>query len=156
MIYTTKVALSLLAALATITEAAPVSKKSKVAPVAIDFKVIKENTFKKYSKDTKLPKSQGYRLIENYQNTHSITIPNEGSYFLAQLKIGSDDQELGVIVDTGSSDLWFPSKSSCEPSKTVEHDSTLSGLPAESSSCPLAYYALFIFNNTLPDIFCTV
>lgn len=37
-----------------------------------------------------------------------MTVENEKTYYLAWVKIGSDQQEIGVLVDTGSSDLWVP------------------------------------------------
>lgn len=121
--------------------AAPVSTQSSLpSPVALNFKIVKQSTYKKSNPNANLPISRGQNRIQQASKAHSITIPNEGSYFLAQLEVGSDKQPVGVIVDTGSSDLWFPSKSSCDaPTKTTA-DSTLSGLPPPSSGCPLGSF----------------
>lgn len=39
----------------------------------------------------------------------SLNIKNERVFYSAQLLVGSNNQELNVIVDTGSSDTWIPS-----------------------------------------------
>ncbi|ODV64430.1 acid protease [Ascoidea rubescens DSM 1968] len=37
---------------------------------------------------------------------HKAVLTNEYTFYLANLTIGSDDQNVSVIIDTGSSDLW--------------------------------------------------
>ena len=39
-------------------------------------------------------------------NTLEFVIDNEQSYYSVDLIMGSDNQELSVLLDTGSSDLW--------------------------------------------------
>lgn len=122
-------------ALLTVVSAIPVPK----TPIAIDFTVVKETDFLK-KHGYRPTQSLGHRKIAALNDAHSISIPNEGSYFLAALNIGSNDQEVGVIVDTGSSDLWFPSKSSCGNATATTPNNELSGLPAASSACPMGSF----------------
>lgn len=125
-----------------ICEAAPVSSPPNSAvPVALDFKVVKPSSYRRYALEPqKLPTSLGQKLAQKSRQYHSISVPNEGSYYLSALEIGSNRQQVGVILDTGSSDLWFPSKSSCDGPTKTSNDSDLSGLPPASSACPLGSF----------------
>lgn len=47
---------------------------------------------------------------DNDQNNYIYAnLTDSDNSFLIDLSVGSDSQNVSVIVDTGSSDLWFPS-----------------------------------------------
>lgn len=59
--------------------------------------------------------------IEKRDNEYvSLTLNDEQTFYLATLELGSNDQKLGVLVDTGSSDFWVVASNNtyCESGTT--------------------------------------
>ena len=74
-------------------------------PFKIDFKVRRGS-----SKDTLTPEDEDSspRFVKRDGSFEMILI-NEQTFYMANLKIGSNQDENNVLVDTGSSDLWVVS-----------------------------------------------
>lgn len=85
------------------------------AYMQLDFKVMKGHEFKHFQK----------RAL-----TNSI-IENEALFYLANIEMGSDNQKVGVLLDTGSSDLWVP-QTGCVYGESVEWVQNAS--PAEAAA----------------------
>ncbi|ODV94347.1 hypothetical protein PACTADRAFT_51204 [Pachysolen tannophilus NRRL Y-2460] len=86
--------------------------------IKIAFDVHRGNSFQ----DAAITKRHHLSKRSNSDGTVNATIVNEESYYMANLSIGSDSQNVGVLIDTGSSDLWVMSSSNpyCESSTTSD------------------------------------
>lgn len=71
-------------------------------PVKVDFQVYRGN-----SRNNAGP-NRPAQLVKraNPDGSESMQLDNEQSFYKADLQIGSNGQKVGVLVDTGSSDLW--------------------------------------------------
>ncbi|ODV94949.1 hypothetical protein PACTADRAFT_3836 [Pachysolen tannophilus NRRL Y-2460] len=56
----------------------------------------------------------------NEDGTLSSTILNEQSFYLANISVGSSQQQIGVLLDTGSADMWLMSQSNPYCDSTVD------------------------------------
>lgn len=75
------------------------------AYVQMDVTVVRGNSKKDHGV------GRGVEIHERDDN--GIEIANLNTFFLANISLGSNNQSLGVLLDTGSSDLWVP-VSSCD------------------------------------------
>ena len=74
-------------------------------PLRIDFKVRRGT-----SKDSLTPEDQDStpRFVKR-DGSFEMVLTNEQTFYMADLKIGSNQDQNNVLVDTGSSDLWVMS-----------------------------------------------
>lgn len=71
------------------------------AYMKLDLTVLKGNTPVDSSVD---------RQIQHKRDENGISIENLNMFYLANISLGSTNQTLGVLLDTGSSDLWVPER----------------------------------------------
>lgn len=64
-------------------------------------------------------KSVHYRPTVKRDGTE-LTVQNNNVYYMANLEIGSDGQRVQVILDTGSSDLWVPTRDCRAPNTNYD------------------------------------
>lgn len=69
----------------------------------IDFNVLRGNNKRDLSLVNEKP------CIVKRDGSAEMELQNEKNFYLANLKVGSNKDEVGVLVDTGSSDLWMMS-----------------------------------------------
>lgn len=69
------------------------------AYMKLDLTVLKGNTPADSSVD---------RQIQHKRDENGISIENLNMFYLTNISLGSNNQTLGVLLDTGSSDLWVP------------------------------------------------
>lgn len=82
----------------------------------IDFKVFRGNSLSDMAQDRQL-------TLRKRADSLLMEIDNAASFYKADLKIGSNQQEVGVLVDTGSSDLWVMSKDmTCFRARSAKRD----------------------------------
>lgn len=79
-------------------------------PLKINFNVVRGNDHSDISKRDNRGAFFAPSLGKRDDDGVSVSLKNEKTFYLAQLKLGSNSQEVGVLVDTGSSDLWVVSK----------------------------------------------
>lgn len=79
-------------------------------PLKINFNVVRGNDHSDISKRDNRGAFFAPNLKKRDDDGVSVDLKNEKTFYLAQLKIGSNSQQVGVLVDTGSSDLWVVSK----------------------------------------------
>lgn len=79
-------------------------------PLKINFNVVRGNDHSDISKRDNRGAFFAPSLGKRDDDGVSVSLKNEKTFYLAQLKIGSNSQQVGVLVDTGSSDLWIVSK----------------------------------------------
>lgn len=72
------------------------------ATVLLDFDILRGKEAQQFAQQHRIPARQQKR-----DDTLDVSISNEASFYLTTLKVGSGKQEVQVLVDTGSSDLWF-------------------------------------------------
>lgn len=84
--------------------AAPVEKKVR-KPLVVPFKVGRTHT-------THLNVSSFAERSES----HEVSIPQRGSFYSADVQLGSNKQTVAVVLDTGLLDFWVPALSSCQSS----------------------------------------
>lgn len=65
----------------------------------IDFEVLRGND----KRDLSLSDERPYFVK---RDSSEIELQNKQTFYLANIKIGSNEDETGVLIDTGSSDLW--------------------------------------------------
>ncbi|CUM51566.1 uncharacterized protein AC631_01913 [Debaryomyces fabryi] len=82
----------------------------------IDFNVLRGNS----KRDLSLIDERPY--VVKRDGSAEMEIQNERTFYLANLKVGSNEDEVGVLVDTGSSDLWM-----------MSHDLTCEAVSSSSS-----------------------
>ena len=87
-------------AIALLVDATPTTTKRSAGFVAIDFSVVK--TPKAF------PVTNGQEGKTSKRQAVPVTLHNEQVTYAADITVGSNNQKLNVIVDTGSSDLWVP------------------------------------------------
>lgn len=56
---------------------------------------------------------KGHRQVEVKRSDDGIVLQNLNTFYLANITLSSNNQSIGVLLDTGSSDLWVP-LGSCE------------------------------------------
>lgn len=71
------------------------------ATVSIEFDILRGNAARAFADSHQLPARNVKR------DTVDVTLTNAASFYLTTVKVGSGKQEVQVLVDTGSSDLWF-------------------------------------------------
>ncbi|EEQ39053.1 hypothetical protein CLUG_03179 [Clavispora lusitaniae ATCC 42720] len=76
------------------------NKQETIVPLRLDFSVLRG------SSPQDMAPGRGAALAKR-DGQAELTIQNEQTYYSADLKLGSDHQEVSVLVDTGSSDLWI-------------------------------------------------
>lgn len=69
----------------------------------IDFNVLRGNSKRDLSFEGERPN------FVKRDGSAEMELQNERTFYLANLKVGSNKDEVGVLVDTGSSDLWMMS-----------------------------------------------
>lgn len=69
----------------------------------IDFNVLRGNNKRDLSSEGERPN------FVKRDGSAEMELQNERTFYLANLKVGSNKDEVGVLVDTGSSDLWMMS-----------------------------------------------
>lgn len=74
------------------------------APFKIDFEVRRGE-----SKDDLSPEDDSNPRFVKRDGSLDMTLTNKQTFYMATLKIGSNEDENRVLVDTGSSDLWVMS-----------------------------------------------
>ncbi|ODQ80767.1 hypothetical protein BABINDRAFT_7462 [Babjeviella inositovora NRRL Y-12698] len=82
----------------------------------------------------------------NTDGTAAIVLENEQSFYMANMTIGSNHQMVGVLLDTGSSDLWVNGRDNIYCSKTsTTGDSTVSKLleTRDTTSIDCSLYGTF-------------
>ena len=78
----------------------------------VDFKVLRGNN----KRDLLSSDATPYFIK---RDSSEMELQNRQTFYLANLKIGSNEDEVGVLVDTGSSDLWVMSPNlSCKRSSS--------------------------------------
>lgn len=82
----------------------------------IDFNVLRGNS----KRDLSLVDERPY--VVKRDGSAEMEIQNEKTFYLANLQVGSNKDEVGVLVDTGSSDLWM-----------MSHDLTCDAVSSSSS-----------------------
>mmetsp|Transcript_486 Transcript_486/g.552 ORF Transcript_486/g.552 Transcript_486/m.552 type:complete len:571 (+) Transcript_486:59-1771(+) len=82
----------------------------------IDFNVLRGNS----KRDLSLVDERPY--VVKRDGSAEMEIQNEKTFYLANLQVGSNKDEVGVLVDTGSSDLWM-----------MSHDLTCEAVSSSSS-----------------------
>lgn len=80
----------------------PVLAGAVQATVSLDFNVLRGKDAREFAQTHKT--SIG---LSKRDNTLDVPLDNAATFYLTTLKVGSDKQEVQVLVDTGSSDLWF-------------------------------------------------
>ncbi|CCE79265.1 Piso0_001317 [Millerozyma farinosa CBS 7064] len=78
-------------------------------PLKINFNIVRGNDHSDISKRDNRGAFFAPSLNKRDDNSVSVTLKNEKTFYLAELKVGSNSQQVGVLVDTGSSDLWVVS-----------------------------------------------
>lgn len=76
---------------------------SRANYVKLGFDKLKGNTFSDATKHAK-PIAKLHKRDDGYEE---MTIVNQQSFYSVELGVGSSDQNVTVLVDTGSSDLWI-------------------------------------------------
>lgn len=71
--------------------------------ISLDFDVTRGDSFKDSSKH----KRASLIKRDNADGTVDVTLTNESNFYSVSIMIGSDQQNVTVLVDTGSSDLWI-------------------------------------------------
>nr|prf Asp protease [Candida albicans] len=87
-------------AIALLVDATPTTTKRSAGFVALDFSVVKTPKAS--------PVTNGQEGKTSKRQAVPVTLHNEQVTYAADITVGSNNQKLNVIVDTGSSDLWVP------------------------------------------------
>ncbi|KAI8393238.1 Peptidase family A1 domain profile [Nakaseomyces glabratus] len=60
-------------------------------------------------------------LVKRDDEYVNVPLKNDGDLYLVQLAVGTPPQNITVQLDTGSSDLWFPSADNpfCKENKSM-------------------------------------
>lgn len=83
----------------------------------IDFNVLRGNSKRDLSFEGERPN------FVKRDGSAEMELQNERTFYLANLKVGSNKDEVGVLVDTGSSDLWMVSHDvTCQSSRSSKRD----------------------------------
>lgn len=91
---------SLLCAVFTSVSASSNSEALQPLPLKLDFEIHRGSSSQDMTKGKRAGLSK--RLL-------NMEVDNRKSFYLAELQIGSNSNKVGVLVDTGSSDLWVMS-----------------------------------------------
>lgn len=82
----------------------------------IDFKVLRGSDKRDLS-------SANERQYISKRDSTEMELRNRQTFYLAEIEIGSNEDEIGVLVDTGSSDLWVMSHDlNCDRSSSSKRD----------------------------------
>lgn len=73
--------------------------------------------------------------------TINVGLENQLTQYTVNISVGTPPQPLGVILDTGSSDLWFPASSACQSTKQCP-----------GGSCKASFFFFFLFFKLLRPI----
>lgn len=94
----------------------------------IDFKVLRGND----KRDLRLSDETPYNMK---RDSSVMELQNRQTFYLANIKIGSNEDEVGVLVDTGSSDLWVMSPDlNCKRSSLSSLSSSTKASPSSTST----------------------
>lgn len=77
---------------------------------SLGFDIYKGTSFEDAKARVKRDSSQlvdsVFDLVKRADNTVEMTLENQNTFYSVVLKVGSQEEEVTVLVDTGSSDLW--------------------------------------------------
>lgn len=111
------------------------------ATVLLDFDILRGKEAQQFAEHHRIPARQ-VPARQKRDDTLNVPISNEAYFYLTTLKVGSGKQEVQVLVDTGSSDLWFAT-SPCSESQLFgykrdleekEEEDSVSDAPTPTSS----------------------
>lgn len=89
-----------------------IASASKDGFVSMDFNLLKgknlQQAFDNLFNSLKIP-SNNNGASENGNSTDPVKLENEKLFYVSKVKIGSQKNEVEVLIDTGSSDLWVMS-----------------------------------------------
>ncbi|CUM45783.1 unnamed protein product [Debaryomyces fabryi] len=100
-----------------------------IATFKMDFKVLRGNAKRDIPFDE--------RPYVSKRDSTEMELRNRQTFYLANIEVGSNEDEIGVLVDTGSSDLWVTAHdSNCERSlskRDIQVDSKLTKMKEDLS-----------------------
>lgn len=112
----------------------PVLAGVSQATISLDFNVYRGQAANDLAESHNLVS----RRAKRDDDTLNVVLDNAATYYMTTLKVGSSKQEVSVLVDTGSSDLWFAT-SPCSESqlfgyKRDEHEDEESVTPSPTTT----------------------